>query len=258
MTGLFWRGCRNAAQVEVRRNPVKARHLPAALDGFSILQLSDLHCDMSEPAMQRVAELLPTLSYDICVLTGDFRGATFGPFDAALATIADLRTLIPSPVYGVLGNHDSIRMVPTLEKMDVRMLMNESDRIERGGQHIHIAGIDDAHFYRADNLEKATALIPLDAFSILLSHTPEIYRQAAHAGFNLLLSGHTHGGQICLPGGVPITLDQFCLDDWEQARGSTEPWTATHPWERVSQWCLCVLIAHPRLRCITSKSGDDT
>ena len=46
-----------------------------------------------------------------------------------------------------------------------------------------------------------------EAFSILLSHTPEIYRQAAHAGFDLLLSGHTHGGQICLPGGIPITLD---------------------------------------------------
>ena len=90
------------------------------------------------------------------MLTGDFRGATFGPFDAALATITDLRANIRSPVYGVLGNHDSIRMVPTLEKMGIRMLMNELDTIERGGQNIHIAGIDDAHFYRADNLEKAS------------------------------------------------------------------------------------------------------
>jgi hypothetical protein len=49
--------------------------------------------------------------------------------------------------------------------------------------------------------------VPDQAFSILLSHTPEIYRQAAHAGFNLLLSGHTHGGQICLPGSIPLTLD---------------------------------------------------
>ena len=125
MTGLFWRGRRNAAQVEVRRNLVKGRDLPAAFDGFSILQLSDLHCDMSEPAIKRVAELLPSLSYDVCVLTGDFRGATFGPFEAALATVADLRAKIRSPVYGVLGNHDSIRMVPTLEKMGIRMLMNE-------------------------------------------------------------------------------------------------------------------------------------
>ena len=58
-----------------------------------------------------------------------------------------------------------------------------------------------------DNIEKAAHDIPHDAFSILLSHTPEIYRQAAHADFNVLLSGHTHGGQICLPGGIPVTLN---------------------------------------------------
>ena len=207
MIGLFWRGRRNAERVQVRHNHVKVRELPDSFDGFSILQLSDLHCDMSERAMQRVGELLGTLSYDACVLTGDFLGETSGPFKRALAILADLRTEIRDPVYGVLGNHDSIRMVPDLEKMGIRMLVNESDTIERGGRKIHIAGIDDAHFYRADNIEKATDLIPLDAFSVLLSHTPEIYRQAAHAGFSLLLSGHTHGGQICLPGGIPITLD---------------------------------------------------
>lgn len=207
MIGLFWRGRRNAERVQVQHNHVKVRELPDSFDGFSILQLSDLHCDMSERAMQRVRGLLGTLSYDACVLTGDFLGETSGPFKRALAILADLRTEIRDPAYGVLGNHDSIRMVPDLEKMGIRMLINESDTIERGGRKIYIAGIDDAHFYRADNIEKATNLIPLDAFSVLLSHTPEIYRQAAHAGFSLLLSGHTHGGQICLPGGIPITLD---------------------------------------------------
>jgi len=86
-------------------------------------------------------------------------------------------------------------------------LLNECETVSRGEQRIYLAGIDDAHFYRVDNIEKAASDIPHDAFSILLSHTPEIYRQAAHAGFDLLLSGHTHGGQICLPGSVPITLD---------------------------------------------------
>jgi predicted MPP superfamily phosphohydrolase len=68
-------------------------------------------------------------------------------------------------------------------------------------------GIDDAHFYRVDNIEKAASGIPHNEFSILLSHTPEIYRQAAHADFNVMLSGHTHGGQICVPGGIPIQLN---------------------------------------------------
>jgi predicted MPP superfamily phosphohydrolase len=61
-----------------------------------------------------------------------------------------------------------------------------------------------------DNIEKASREIPHDAPSLLLSHTPEIYRQAAHAGFDAMLCGHTHGGQICLPGGYPITLDASC------------------------------------------------
>src|SRR5262249_4082759 len=97
---------------------------------------------MSERAMARLAAILPTLSYDICVLTGDFRGATYGPFESALTTMARLRTRIAGPVYGVLGNHDSVCMLRRLEGMDIRMLMNEGVTVERGGQRIHLAGID--------------------------------------------------------------------------------------------------------------------
>jgi uncharacterized protein len=162
---------------------------------------------MNPGAMRRLIELLPELSYDICVLTGDYRGKAAGPYDAALEGLARVRSYFKDPVYGVLGNHDTIRMVPGLEEMGIRMLLNESEAIVRGGQRIHLAGIDDAHYYRADNIEKAVSQIPQHEFSILLSHTPEIYRQAAHADFKLLLGGHTHGGQVCLPGSIPLTLD---------------------------------------------------
>jgi predicted MPP superfamily phosphohydrolase len=111
--------------------------------------------------------------------------------------------------YGVLGNHDTICMLPGLEAMGIRMLINEGDVIEREGQRLHLAGIDDAHFYKMENIEKLAAAIPPDEFSILISHTPEVYQKAARAQFKLLLSGHTHGGQICLPGGIPITLDSI-------------------------------------------------
>jgi predicted MPP superfamily phosphohydrolase len=87
------------------------------------------------------------------------------------------------------------------------MLINETLSIARGSERIHVAGIDDAHSIRLDDIDKAASEIPAADFSILLSHTPEVYRQAAHAGFDLLLGGHTHGGQICLPGAIPITLD---------------------------------------------------
>ena len=157
--------------------------------------------------MERVIDLLEETRYDVCVLTGDYRGGSRGPYDTTLAGMARVRAGLKSPIYGVLGNHDTICMVPGLETMGIKMLLNESEVIERGGQRLYLGGIDDAHFYQMDNIEKAASTIPHDEFSILISHTPEVYRQAADAKFNLLLSGHTHGGQICLPGGIPITLD---------------------------------------------------
>jgi uncharacterized protein len=207
MSGLYWRGVSNAASVELKHHRIALRRLPAAFDGFTILQLSDLHIDCSKLAMERVITLLKGIDYDLCVLTGDYRGETYGPYEGTLAGMARIRAALKGTVYGVLGNHDTILMVPGLEQMGIKILLNESVTIERGGARIHLAGIDDAHFYRVDNIEKAASGIPHEEFSILISHTPEIYRQAAHADFDLLLSGHTHGGQICLPGGIPITLD---------------------------------------------------
>jgi uncharacterized protein len=206
-TGLYWRGCRNAARVRVRHNDICCGALPQAFDGFTLLHISDPHVEMNESALRRAQELLPGLSYDVCVLTGDYRAATAGPFDGALEGLAAMCAHIKGPIYGVLGNHDTIRMVPGLEDIGIRMLLNECEMLVRGDQRIYLAGIDDAHFFRVDNIEKAASEIPAGAFSILLSHTPEVYRQAAHAGFALILSGHTHGGQLCLPGQIPITLD---------------------------------------------------
>ena len=169
--------------------------------------MSDLHADLSGPAMQRAAELAHGLDYDLCVLTGDYRGRTHGDCGPCLEVVARLREALRGDIYGVLGNHDSIAMVPDLEALGIRMLLNECVAIGSGTASIYLAGVDDAHFYRADNIEKAAADIPHGCVSVLLSHTPEIYRQAAHAGFDLMLSGHTHGGQICLPGGIPILLE---------------------------------------------------
>lgn len=207
LTGLYRRGIRNAVDVRLKRNDIRSPHLPKCFDGYTILHLSDLHADMSEAITRRVAALIGECQYDICVLTGDYRALTFGSSIAALAGMAHIRSAIKSPAFGVLGNHDSIMMLPELEGMGIRLLLNESIGIQRDDAHIYLAGLDDAHYFQADNIEKAAATIPEGHYSILLSHTPEIYRHAAHAGFHLMLAGHTHGGQICLPGGIPLTLD---------------------------------------------------
>ncbi|MCP1840085.1 putative MPP superfamily phosphohydrolase [Bradyrhizobium sp. USDA 4524] len=207
VTGLHGRARRNADQVEVRHNLVTSARLPAAFDGFAMLQLSDLHADISQRAMRHLMDIVSDIACDICVLTGDYRGKTYGPFETSLMLMRDLCARIKLPRYGILGNHDSIRMTPALEAMGIRMLFNEQEPITRDGATIHLAGVDDAHFYRTDDIAKAAAAIPRDAFSILLAHTPESYRAAAAAGFDLMLSGHTHGGQLCLPGGIAIKLE---------------------------------------------------
>jgi len=207
VAGLYGRGQRNARDVRLRHNLVSCERLPSAFDGFTILHISDMHADKSQNAMQRVTKLLNALTYDICVITGDFRGETHGPFAESIAGVESVRAHLRGPIFAVLGNHDTIQMVPALETMGIRVLLNECVAIKRGETQIHLAGVDDAHFFRVDNIEKAGDPIPEGEFAVLLSHTPEIYRQAAHAGFDLMLSGHTHGGQICLPGGIPITLD---------------------------------------------------
>lgn len=208
-TGLFWTGRRNARRVVVRENVISDPKIPIDFDGFTVLHISDLHIELSEDALARTANLIDDLTYDICVLTGDFRALTYGSHKAAIQGTELLCRHINKPVYAVLGNHDTILMVPELEHLGISVLLNEATPIQRGahGARIFLAGVDDAHYFQADNLEKASSNIAEDAFSILLSHTPEIYRPAAHCGFDVMLSGHTHGGQICLPGGIPLKLN---------------------------------------------------
>jgi len=164
LAGLYWRGHKNASRIELRQHDVISSRIPKAFDGFTILQISDLHVEMSEGAMRRLAVMLPDIDYDLCVLTGDYMAQTFGAYESALAGMARLCSALKRPIYGVLGNHDTIRMVPSLEDMGIQMLLNENHAIERGNQCIYLAGIDDAHFYRVDNIEKAAIGIPFGIF----------------------------------------------------------------------------------------------
>lgn len=205
--GLHRRAERNTLDIRIVDNPVALPDLPPAFEGFRILHLSDLHIDMNEAIVHAIVERVRSVDYDLCVLTGDYRFRTFGDAGACLDGMRRLRGSLSGTVLAVLGNHDSVAMLPELEEMGIRLLMNESAALEREGEHLYIAGIDDAHFFGAHDVARALAGVPDHLPAILLSHTPEVYREAALAGVRLLLSGHTHGGQLCLPGGYPLTLD---------------------------------------------------
>lgn len=219
LSGVHGRGRRNARDIRLTHREVPLRRLPKAFDGFRLLHLSDLHLDMHPDMPHAIAEAVQRVECDACVITGDFRARTFGPIEPALDGLDRLRAVLPRDVFAVLGNHDSLRMLPGIEALGIRVLLNESLPLEREGGRLHLAGVDDPHYYALDNLEKATAAMPPEECAILLAHSAEIWRQAAHAGFDLMLCGHTHGGQIALPGGVPILCNaraprRMCHGAW--------------------------------------------
>ena len=234
LTGLHERGRHNALNIQLRHNSFTIPHLPPAFDGYTILQLSDLHLDMNDDFPQALHERLQGLEYDLCVLTGDYRYLTHGPWDKALAGLQTIRPAIQRPIYAILGNHDSLRMAPAIEALDIHLLLNESISLSRDDDSLYLAGIDDPHYFRTDNLDRASIDIPDDAASILLAHSPEIFRQGTHAGFDALLCGHTHGGQIRLPGGLALTYNakcprRFCAGAWQhhQLQGYTSVGTGS-------------------------------
>lgn len=226
--GLYGWGLRNAAAIEIHHNEVVIPHLPTAFDNLTLLHLSDLHLDMADHYPAALIERLHKVSYDVCVITGDFRAKTFGDYEKALLGLAQVRNHLHAPIYAVLGNHDSIRMTSGIETLGIKVLLNEAVALECEDALIYLAGIDDPHYFQVDNFEKAAESIPADATAILLSHSPEPYQRAAHAGFDLMLCGHTHGGQICLPGGIALMTNadcprQFCKGAWRyhQMQGYT-------------------------------------
>ena len=203
--GLYRRGVSNALDIRLTHLELSFAQLPADFDGFRILQLSDLHFDALPETTEAACKLVSDLEVDLCVLTGDYCQRVGGPFDHILPDFQDLVSRISANngVYAVLGNHDRADMVDAIEDMGVTVLINESSSITRGNSEIYITGTDDVHYYYTDASNAALEAAPT-GFKIALVHSAELADVAANNGFDLYLAGHTHGGQVCLPGGRPI------------------------------------------------------
>jgi predicted MPP superfamily phosphohydrolase len=201
----YEQGLRNAEDIVVRDLELHFDTLPEAFDGFTILHLSDLHLDGMPGLEEIVLNRLEGRRFDLCVLTGDYRAALHGPNLAAMNALRRLVSQIEAREghVGVLGNHDDVHMVEPMERMGIRVLVNEHVVIQRDGQQLQIVGTDDVHYYYTEQSVQALQ-VAKEAFTVALVHSPELCDAAAAAGVALYLCGHTHGGQICLPGGIPV------------------------------------------------------
>ena len=207
-----------AVQVEpfrlrCRTETIWLADLAPSLDKLTILHLSDFHADTRNARLMALLHDAVDEPADIAVVTGDF---VRSPADIAAVSQILNRIQAPLGVFAVLGNHDHQdrqRPRPALARAIRRMLdqsgvvevANRGVRFERDGGALWLAGVDDPHT-RHDNLPQALAQKPAGLPIILLSHSPDIVPKACKAGIALVLSGHTHGGQVRLPFvGTPVT-----------------------------------------------------
>lgn len=193
-------------------------NLSPAFHGFRFVQISDLHLEeyTEDFFLRRVIRRVNQLKPDMVLITGDFisRGPmSIGVSYSAAARCAELLTALECPVrYGILGNHDaavgSSVIRGHMEYNGLPMLVNEHVRIERHGEHIFLCGLDDIA-WGSPNLEDAIPASP-DAPVILMAHEPDyadtIASHPRGSLVDLILSGHTHGGQIRIPGFRPLAL----------------------------------------------------
>ena len=185
--------------VEITHHPIRIKRLPKAFHGFRIVQISDVHHSsfLAEDRIYDATRRANALDADIVVLTGDYISHSRDYIAGCARALGTLRAR--SGVYAVLGNHDhwtdGPMMAASLAGQGIRVLSNESVALTRGESKIWLAGVDDM-MVEHDDLPAALEGTDRNETRILLCHNPTIIREAARAGVDLVLSGHTHGGQI--------------------------------------------------------------
>jgi predicted MPP superfamily phosphohydrolase len=186
----------------VERHEVRVAGLHPKLDGYRIVQLSDLHVGAMHPSWwaMRWARAANAEAADLAVVTGDMVTSGVAFHDAIAACLGGLRA--KDGVFAIMGNHDYFGegepLISLLQARGVRVLRNEGLVLSRDDAAMYLAGIDDTWTKRAD-IDRALADRPAGMPTVLLSHDPERFPQAARRGVALVLSGHTHGGQVAVP-----------------------------------------------------------
>ncbi len=188
-------------QLAVEQHAVGLRRLPRELDGFRIVHLSDIHHSpfTGRKQVERAVEVANSLEPDIIALTGDYISHEREYVQPCAEMLGKLRAR--RGVYAVLGNHDNwvdAALITDLFTLaGIKVLNNEGMRFEDKGASFWLAGVNDT-MVGLEDLPLALAGSAADEMKLLLAHNPVILRRAARAGVDLVLSGHTHGGQVAL------------------------------------------------------------
>ena len=203
LAALLAQGARNSRRIRLTHQTVTIPGLPAPFDGFRLLHLTDLHLRRGSTLPAALAAITAQLQPDLVCFTGDyaFTGLSLPEVDACFARFAD------TPTLAVLGNadyrDDFTPAVRARWAAALPFLNNRALPITRDGGALWFAGVDDPHHDR-DDLPAALRDVPPDAPVVLLAHSPDIITRPLDPRIRLILCGHTHGGQICLPGGRAV------------------------------------------------------
>jgi predicted MPP superfamily phosphohydrolase len=187
---------------QVKEFDLKIPGLSKDLHGLRLLQLSDIHIGafLSASDLRQVVDTSNQLRADLGFITGDLITDASDPLDACLLELKRLKTA--SGVWGCMGNHEfysknSNYVAQQGRKQDLFFLRRESESLMFGNSRINLVGVDH-QFKQRGYLTGLDELVKPDEFNLLLSHNPDVFPTAARQGFQLTLSGHTHGGQINL------------------------------------------------------------
>jgi len=201
-------GLRNAFNVELENVELVFSDLPEGFDNTRILLITDLHLNGTGTLAQKVVTIAGKIDYDYCILGGDYYSDRNGDCNQDYSQIKVIAKKLTekSRVFGILGNYDRYRVAEVLDGCGVEMLINEGICLERKSDKIYLAGMDDCSHYKSEDIVLADSNALEDMFKVMVCHSPAMYKEAAEAGYSLYLTGDTHGGQICLPGGFVV----FC------------------------------------------------
>ena len=187
----------------IEHKRIRLNRLPKVFDGFRIVQLSDVHHGpfSSREQIERAIETANRLQPDIIALTGDYISKERHYAAPCAEMLGKLKARFG--VYAVLGNHDHWVDAPLLTDLfraeGITVLIKEGMRFEQNGETFWIAGVDDS-MVGLEDLSLALAGARQDEMKLLLAHNPIILRRAVRASVDLVLSGHTHGGQVAIRG----------------------------------------------------------